>query len=96
MYNDLILDDFILSVIDQGITGVKNNDLSAVVTALDFINTEIDKRNQQQDQSFYIGANETIIANQVVQSEVLGNYGELFNIYKTYLQQTNGLHLVLG
>ena len=84
MYNDLILDDFILSVIDQGITGVKNNDLSAVVTSLDFINTEIDKRSQQQDQSFYFGANETIIANQVVQSEVLGNYGKLFNFYKTY------------
>ena len=90
MYNDLILDDFILSVIDQGITGVKNNDLSAVVTSLDFINTEIDKRSQQQDQSFYFGANENIIANQIVQSEVLGNYGKLFNFYKTYLQQTNG------
>jgi hypothetical protein len=90
MTNDVILDDFLVSLINQGISGVRNNDLSAVTTAIDFLDTQIANTSSiLEDQ--YLTQNDTISFGQSRLREIYFNFRALFDVYRKYLQQTNGV-----
>jgi hypothetical protein len=85
--NESILDDFLTSIINQGINGIRTNDLSAIVSAVDFIRTRIDGALQQASDP---NLPESVLINQTRTAEILGSFKILFDIYIAYLQDTAG------
>ncbi len=85
--NESILDDFLVTIINQGILGIRTNDLNAIVSANDFISTRIDIALEQANQPYM---SENVIINQTRIAEVLGSFKVLFDIYISYLQDTSG------
>jgi hypothetical protein len=90
MITDVILDDFLVSLINQGISGVRNNDLSAITTTIDFLDTQISNVNSILEDEYLI-QNDTVSFGQTRIREIYFNFRALFNVYRKYLQDTNGV-----
>jgi hypothetical protein len=90
MITDVVLDEFLVSIVNQGISGVRNNDLSAITTAIDFLDTQISNTNSILEDP-YLSQNNQISINQSRLREIYFNFRTLLNVYRIYLQQTNGV-----
>lgn len=84
--NEPILDDFLTSIINQGINGIRTNDLNAIVSAVDFITTRIDSALQSASDP---NMPESVIVYQTRIAEILGSFKVLFDVYTSYLQDTS-------
>jgi hypothetical protein len=84
-----ILDSFLVSIINQGMAGIREKDLNKVISTIDFIDNRIDSINAiLEDPQFSM--NDEVLVNNSRLRDVISNFGFIFRIYQSYLQQTSG------
>jgi hypothetical protein len=90
MITDVILDDALVSVINQGITGIRRNDLNSIITTIDFLDSYISNSDSVMNDP-YLSQNTNVVINNTRLREIYFNFRTLFDVYRIYLQQTNGV-----
>ncbi len=88
--NTEILGSFLVSMINEGMNGIRQKDLNKIISTIDFIDKEIENINAiLQDPQFSM--NDEVLANNTRLREIISNFGYIFRIYQSYLQETNAI-----
>ncbi len=85
-----ILGSFLVSMINQGMNGIREKDLNKIISTIDFIDKEIENINAiLEDPQFSM--NDEVLVNNSRLRDVISNFGYIFKLYRSYLQETNAL-----
>jgi hypothetical protein len=86
---DVLLDDILISLLNGGINGIRNNNLNAIITAIDYLDTLISNTNFVTDDP-YLSQNDQLAVINTRLREIYTQYRILFDVYRVYLEQTGG------
>jgi hypothetical protein len=86
---DVLLDDMLISLLNGGINGIRSNNLNAIITAIDYLDTLIANTNFVLGDPYLSQNGQLAVINSRLR-EIYFQYRLLFDVYRAYLQQTGG------